>query len=76
MWSLNTPLGYLINFEMYQGSNPRFNSDYYTKYGNNITPLFCMLDEFDENIKHLQFSFHFDNIFTTPAALVGLKQRG
>ncbi|XP_065355426.1 piggyBac transposable element-derived protein 3-like [Calliphora vicina] len=76
MWSLNTPLGYLINFEMYQGSNPRLKPEYYTRYGKNITPLFCMLDEFDENVKQLEFSIHFDNLFTTVNALVGLKQRG
>ncbi|XP_050340957.1 piggyBac transposable element-derived protein 3-like, partial [Bactrocera neohumeralis] len=75
MWSLNTPLGYLINFEMYQGTNPRMKTEYH-KYGKNITPLFCMLDEFDETIKHLEFSLHFDNLFTTTSALVGLKERG
>jgi hypothetical protein len=28
VWSLNTPSGYLINFEVYQGNNPRENKRY------------------------------------------------
>lgn len=35
MWSLNTPLGYLINFEMSQGNKSRTNHEYPPKYGKN-----------------------------------------
>lgn len=76
MWCLNTTLGYLVNFEMYQGSNPRMNEEYNKEYGKNIGPLFCMIDDFDEETKKLPFCFYFDNLFTSPRALIGLRQRG
>ncbi|XP_036317498.1 piggyBac transposable element-derived protein 3-like [Rhagoletis pomonella] len=38
MRSLNTPQGYLINFEMYQGSNPRINPAYIEKYPKPTAP--------------------------------------
>ena len=76
MWSLKTPLEYLINFEMYQGSNPQLKPEYYTEYGENITPLFCMLAELNGEIKIYELSFHFDNLFKCISVLVGLQERG
>ncbi|XP_039954216.1 piggyBac transposable element-derived protein 3-like [Bactrocera tryoni] len=33
VWSLCTPSGYMVNFEIYQGKNPRANEDYEAKFG-------------------------------------------
>lgn len=32
VWSLCTPAGYLINFEIYQGQNPRSNPKYEERF--------------------------------------------
>ncbi|KAI4461519.1 transposase is4 [Holotrichia oblita] len=39
MWSLNTKSGYLLNFEMYQGNNPRRNVQYEKEFGKAAAPL-------------------------------------
>lgn len=76
MWSLNTPRGYLINFDVYQGKNPRSNEENEKKFGKSAAILVQMIDDFDENTKALPFSFYFDNLFTGYNLLIHLKQQG
>lgn len=76
MWCLNTPLGYLINFEMYQGTNPRIRPLYPELYGKNSAPLFSMLDDLDDEKRHMPYCISFDILFTSTRVLLGLKQRG
>lgn len=76
VWSLCTPAGYLANFEIYQGKNPRSKTQYEEQYGKCIAPLFNMIDDFDDNVRALPFSFYFDNLFTGIPALVQLKSLG
>lgn len=76
MWCLNAPSGYLVNFDLYQGKNPRGNIFYEQEFGKNIAPMLSMMDEIPENIKSLPFRFYFDNLFTGFNVLFYLKQRG
>ncbi|XP_037046510.1 piggyBac transposable element-derived protein 2-like [Bradysia coprophila] len=75
-WSLCTVSGYLVNFEIYQGKNSRSTSEYETKFGKCMAPLFSMIDDFDDNIRDLPYSFYFDNLFTSIRALTHLKNLG
>lgn len=64
VWSLCTTSGYLANFETYQGNNPRSSPEYEERFGKCIAPLFSMIDDFDDDVRALPFSFYFDNLFT------------
>ncbi|XP_055308654.1 piggyBac transposable element-derived protein 3-like [Sitodiplosis mosellana] len=76
VWSLCTPSGYLVNFEVYQGSNPRSNPKYEERFGKAAAPLLSMIDDFPEYLKGLPFSFFFDNLFTSFPMLAYLKASG
>lgn len=76
MWCLNSVSGYLVNFDMYQGRNPRANTVYENHFGKCAAPLMCMIDEFPQDIKKLPFKFYFDNLFTNFNLLFNLKQKG
>ncbi|XP_049308566.1 piggyBac transposable element-derived protein 3-like [Bactrocera dorsalis] len=75
-WSLCTPRGYMINFEIYQGKNPRVNPKYEERFGTCAAPLLCMIDEFSEEVQGLPLSFYFDNLFTGIPLMIYLKKRG
>lgn len=62
MWSLNSTEGYLVNFDLYQGKNPRGNEKYETLFGKSASPLVLMLEE----LRHpdLRYNIHVDNLFT------------
>lgn len=76
VWSLCTPSGYLVNFEVYQGNNPRSNPEYEERFGKCAAPLLSMIDDFTPNVQQLPFSFYFDNLFTGFPLLAYLKSRG
>lgn len=76
VWSLCTSSGYLINFEVYQGQNPRSNKKYEDCFGKCAAPLINMIDEFPNEIKALPYHFYFDNLFTNFPLLEYLKTRG
>lgn len=76
VWSLCTTAGYLANFEIYQGKNPRSKTEYEERFGKCIAPLFDMIDDFTEEVRALPFSFYFDNLFTGIPALNHLKSLG
>lgn len=61
VWCLNEPEGYLINFEVYQGRNPRINPGFDKPFGKCVSPLLQMIHEFPDHIKELSSSFYFDN---------------
>lgn len=75
-WSLCTPSGYMVNFEIYQGKNPRSQSAYEDRFGKCAAPLINMIDDFSSDVKALPFSFYFDNLFTSFPLLAYLKSRG
>lgn len=75
-WSLCTPNGYMVNFEIYQGKNPRSTNQYDERFGKCAAPLINMIDDFPDDLKGLPFSFYFDNLFTGFPLLAYLKSRG
>lgn len=75
VWSLNAPSGYLINFEIYQGRNPRANPGYEALFGKCAAPLVQMIDELRSK-SMLRYNFFFDNLFTGNNLLCTLKANG
>lgn len=75
-WSLCTPSGYLVNFEIYQGTNPRTNLKYEERFGKATAPLLSMIDDFPDEFKGLPYGFFFDNLFTGFPLLAYLKANG
>lgn len=76
VWSLCTSSGYLVNFEIYQGNNPRAKKVYEDRFGKCSAPLVSMIDDFSDEVKGLPFSFFFDNLFTGFPLLAYVKARG
>ncbi|KAJ8911109.1 hypothetical protein NQ315_003371 [Exocentrus adspersus] len=75
MWCLNTTSGYLVNFEMYQGNNPRRSPEYEKLFGKASAPMITMLDEIG-TIKGIQpYKLFFDNLFTGTNLLKYLRDR-
>lgn len=76
IWSLNTPSGYLINFEMYQGNSPRRSPEYEKLFGKASAPMITMLDEIVA-VKGIQpYKLYFDNLFTGITLLKYLRDEG
>lgn len=76
VWCLNTPDGFLINFEIYQGRNPRINPGLEKNYGKCVAPLLQMIHEFPEHMNEFSYSFYFDNLFTGVPVLDYMKKIG
>lgn len=76
VWCLNTKSGYLINFNMYQGKDPKFNENYTSVFGSCAAPLVTMLDELPNDKRQLPYSLFCDNLFTSFHLLAHLKERG
>lgn len=64
IWCLNTPDGYLVNFDFYQGISPNRNIVYENMFGKCAAPLIKIIEEFPKEIKNLLYRFYFDNLFT------------
>lgn len=75
VWCLNTPSGYLIDFEIYQGKNPNSNDVYDIEFGKAAAPLVQMLDNLPEGKKNLNYRLYFDNLFTSTSLLLHLRER-
>lgn len=76
MWSLNTRGGYLINFDIYQGNNPRANEDNETLYGKSTAPLIMMVEELLKIKKSFPYKLYTDNLFTSVNLLKGMRDVG
>lgn len=74
-WSLNTPLGYQLSFEIYQGTNPRIPKEY-SVVGLNAAPLLYFIDTLPPTIRDLPYHFYFDNLFTCLPLLYWLDFHG
>ncbi|XP_039297544.1 piggyBac transposable element-derived protein 3-like [Nilaparvata lugens] len=76
VWCLNTPSGYLVDFEIYQGKSPNGNEEYMAKFGKCASPLVSMLDELPDEKRNLPYKIYFDNLFTGIPLLVHLQSCG
>lgn len=68
---LNTASSYFVNFDIYQGKNPRGNLIYEKQFGKCIALLISMRDELPE--KELPYRLYFDNLLTGFNVLYYLK---
>ncbi|XP_018571101.1 piggyBac transposable element-derived protein 3-like [Anoplophora glabripennis] len=69
-------MGYLIDFEIYQGKSVTPDVDIERNFVKAAAPLVKMIEELPNNLKPLQFSFYFDNLFTTFSLLTYLRLKG
>ncbi len=76
IWCLNSPSGYIVNFEMYQGNNPRRSEEYEKLFGKAAAPLLTMLDELTEAKGFRPYKLYFDNLFTGITLLKYLRDQG
>lgn len=76
VWCLNTTMGYLIDFEVYQGKSVIPDVDIERNFGKAAAPLVKMIEEFPDHLKSFPFSFYFDNLFTTFSLLQYLRLNG
>lgn len=76
VWCLNTPSGYLVDFEIYQGKNPNSNEIYDIEFGKAAAPLVQMLDNLPAEKKMFNYKLYFDNLFTSMSLLTHLRERG
>lgn len=57
IWCLNTPDGYLVNFDFYQGISPKRNVVYENLFGKCTAPFIKMLEEFPKEKKNYRTDF-------------------
>lgn len=76
IWCVNTPDGYLVNFDFYQGISSKKNVVYENLFGKRTAPFIKMLEEFPKEKKSLSYRFYFDNLFTGLSLLKFLKING
>lgn len=74
MWCLNSTEGYLINFDLYQGKNPRGNEQHEILFGKCAAPLVQMIQELENS--SLPYNFHLDNLFTGLNLFSYLRYKG
>ncbi|CAG0892315.1 unnamed protein product [Cyprideis torosa] len=77
LWCLNTPEGYLIAFDPYQGkSGKQVEEELAEIFGKSASTVLVLLDQLPEEVKHLPFHITFYNLFTTLDLLIAVKRRG
>lgn len=76
IWALNSSFGYLVNFDVYQGKNPRSKESYDLIFGKCAAPLIRFMEELPPEKRELPYNLFFDNLFTCPNLLSFLRFRG
>ena len=76
VWCLNTPEGYLISFEPYQGKSGQYDEELAKVYGKSSSTVLSLLSRLPQETQELPFHVTFDNFFTSLDLLVGLKSKG
>ena len=76
VWCLNADDGYLVTFDIYQGSTVSANPQYERVLGKSPSTVLNNLDMLPENKQKLPYSIYFDNLFTTFGLLAALNKRG
>lgn len=72
----NTPAGYLICFEPYQGKTYNGDEETEQEFGKCASSLLHLLDSYPLSKSNYPYHFYCDNYFTTVPLLVELKNRG
>ncbi len=75
MWCQNTPSGYLISFDPYQGKTYKGNEETEKQFGKCASTVLHLLDQYSHE-KKLSYHLFFDNLFTSLPLLEELKKRG
>lgn len=65
-----------MNFDLYQGKNLKFNSDYEKLFGKTASPLLVLLDENPDDKRELNYNIYMENLFSSPALFSFLRFRG
>ena len=63
-WCLNSPLGYLAIFDVYQGTTFESNLHYEEMFGKGGGTLMILFEKLPGHIKDIPLRFYFDNYFT------------
>ena len=63
-WCLNSPLGYLATFDIYQGTPFNSNLHYEEMFGKDGGTLMILFERLPSHIKDIPLRFYFDNYFT------------
>ncbi|KAJ8941511.1 hypothetical protein NQ314_010380 [Rhamnusium bicolor] len=74
VWSLNSKDGYLVDFDLYQGNDPRERADISKLVGKCAAPMILMLKELSQ--RNLSYVIHIDNLFTGLNLLAYLRYLG
>ncbi|XP_068231946.1 piggyBac transposable element-derived protein 3-like [Palaemon carinicauda] len=64
-WCLNSPLGYLATFDVYQGTAFGLNRHYEERFGKGGGTLLILFEKLPSHIKDIPVRFYFDNYFTS-----------
>ncbi|XP_068207545.1 piggyBac transposable element-derived protein 3-like [Palaemon carinicauda] len=64
-WCLNSPLGYLATFDVYQGTAFGLNRHYEERFGKGGDTLMILFEKLPSHIKDIPVRFYFDNYFTS-----------
>ncbi|XP_068227668.1 piggyBac transposable element-derived protein 3-like [Palaemon carinicauda] len=62
-WYLNSPLGYLAKFQVYQGTAFRLNRHYEEMFRKGWGTLVILLEQLPSHINDIPMRFYFDNYF-------------
>ena len=73
VWCQNTPLGYRITFDLYQGKTYKGNEEMETSFGKCASTVLHLLDQYSNDKKHLPYHIFMNNLFTSTALLFELK---
>lgn len=76
IWCLCTSVGYLVNFDIYQGKNTKDKPEYQNMFGKASAPLVQLIKCFPDDVRKLPFHFFFDNLFTGLNLLACLRENG
>ncbi|XP_068213979.1 piggyBac transposable element-derived protein 3-like [Palaemon carinicauda] len=64
-WCLNSPLGYLATFDVYQGTAFGLNRHYEERFGKGGDTLMILFEKLPSYIKDIPVRFYLDNYFTS-----------
>ena len=74
VWCQNTPLGYLITFDLYQVKTYNGNEEMETRFSKCASTVLHFLDQYSNYQKHLRYHIFMDNLFTSIPLLFELMK--